>query len=428
MSRSLRVHPNYIHEVKTAVKRNGYPRQQDLAEDLGISPATVSNYLNGKPVDILNFQEISEKLGLEYKKIADFDWISSRNEKVEAEAVISCLDEEDAFIYVERPPIEDSCYQKLLSPGGLVLIKAPNLMGKTSLIAIILNKISQQKQDYQTANFTFLYAEKKDFTDLSQFLKWFCVSVGESLELKNQLENYWDDRFLTPTVNCTQYFERYILAQANSSLVLALDDIDLVFPYKEIAAQFLMLLRAWHERAKTHPVWKKLRLVIAHATEVYVQLDIDSSPFNVGFSIELVGFNKDQIQELVKRHGVKCSESELDQLIDLVGGHPYLLAEAFSHLKSDSNSSLEKLVQNAPTGSGIYRNYLQNLWRALQQQGDLVEALKKILTAAPNPVRSEVKQARQLYRMGLVLYTQGDDVTLRCNLYKRYFGELLGVG
>ena len=87
---------------------------------------------------------------------------------------------------------------------------------------------------------------------------------------------------------------------------------------------------------------------------------------------------------------------------------------------------LKRLLQTSTTEAGIYHNHLQHLWRMLRQQRDLVEAFKKILTET-NPVRLEVEQARQLYRMGLV-YLQGYDVTLRCNLYRQYFGESLGVG
>lgn len=423
MSRSLRVHPDYIQKVKTAVKRNGYPRQQDLGIDLEISLATISNYLNGKPVDNSNFRDISERLGLDCQEIADFEWISLPNEKVKAGVVVSFLNEEDTFIYVERPPIETSCYETLSSPGALVRIKAPSLMGKTSLIVKTLANFSQQ--GYQTACLNLHLATKEDLTDLSKFLKWFCVSVGQMLGLENQLEKYWNERFSTPKMNCTQYFEKYILAQANSSIVLCLDEVDRVFPYEEVASEFLGLLRAWHEQAKTRSVWKKLRLVIVHSTEVYIRLNINSSPFNVGFPIELPEFNQQQIQQLAKLHSVECSESELKQLIDLVGGHPYLVEQAFSHLKINGNSSLEKLLQTSATEAGIYHNYLQHLWRMLRQQGDLLEALKKILMAN-NPVRLEVEQARQLYRMGLV-YLQGNDVTLRCNLYRQYFGEALGV-
>jgi hypothetical protein len=40
----------------------------------------------------------------------------------------------NAFIYVERPPIERICYEALLHPSTLLRIKAPRLMGKTSLV------------------------------------------------------------------------------------------------------------------------------------------------------------------------------------------------------------------------------------------------------------------------------------------------------
>ncbi len=70
MPRSLRVAPKYIKQVKSALKRNSFPSQKALATELGISRATVSKFLNGKPVDYLNFVEISEKLGLDWQAIA----------------------------------------------------------------------------------------------------------------------------------------------------------------------------------------------------------------------------------------------------------------------------------------------------------------------------------------------------------------------
>ncbi|NEP15189.1 MAG: helix-turn-helix domain-containing protein [Symploca sp. SIO2C1] len=152
MSRSLRVRPEYIPQVKSAVKRNGYPRQKDLAEELWISLSTLNNYLNGRAVDNLNFREISERLAQDWQEIAVFeDNIgddTSVNGKVEQEVVmIDCL-EADSFLYVERPPIEQSCYQELLRTGALIRIKAPTLMGKTLLISRVLSKVAQQ--GYQT--------------------------------------------------------------------------------------------------------------------------------------------------------------------------------------------------------------------------------------------------------------------------------------
>jgi serine/threonine-protein kinase len=71
--RSLRVRKEYIGKVKQAVRRNRFPTQRYLAEELNLCLSTVSNYLNGKPVFNLNFMEISEKLGIDWEEIADWD-------------------------------------------------------------------------------------------------------------------------------------------------------------------------------------------------------------------------------------------------------------------------------------------------------------------------------------------------------------------
>ncbi len=70
MARSLRVAPEYIEKVKSAPQRNGYPSQQSWATDIGFSLSTVKSFLTGKPVDYLNFVELSNKLGLDWQDIA----------------------------------------------------------------------------------------------------------------------------------------------------------------------------------------------------------------------------------------------------------------------------------------------------------------------------------------------------------------------
>ncbi|MEQ8539260.1 MAG: hypothetical protein RIB93_17625 [Coleofasciculus sp. D1-CHI-01] len=72
MSRGTRVHPDYIPKLKKALRRNGFPRQIDLAEAVGVSKNTAWNFLNGKPVDHLNFEEFCNKLGYDWREVADF--------------------------------------------------------------------------------------------------------------------------------------------------------------------------------------------------------------------------------------------------------------------------------------------------------------------------------------------------------------------
>ena len=69
-SRSLKVSLDQIQQVKQALQRCAFPSQKALATELGLSRGTVANFLSGKPVDRLNFLEISEKLQLDWQAIA----------------------------------------------------------------------------------------------------------------------------------------------------------------------------------------------------------------------------------------------------------------------------------------------------------------------------------------------------------------------
>lgn len=69
MSRSIRVAPKYIPQVKLALKRNGFPSQNALAIEMGLSRDTIRKFLNGIGIDYLNFVEICETLRLNWQDI-----------------------------------------------------------------------------------------------------------------------------------------------------------------------------------------------------------------------------------------------------------------------------------------------------------------------------------------------------------------------
>ena len=428
----MKVGEEFIDQVKAAVQRHGYPRQKDLAEELGLSLATVSNFLNGKAVDCLNFKEICDRLGLDWKAIASVNYNSNTNsnmmvvehqppQEISVEQFQNEPSSED-FIYVERPPIEFICYQTLSQPGALLRVKAPHLMGKTFLMTKILSQLV--REGYRTVSLNLHYAEITDFTNLDRFLKWFCVSVGQSLGMPNRLADYWEEQFSTSKMNCTAYFEEYLLAASDSPLVLCLDEVERVFPYS-VATEFLGLLRAWHEQAKTRKVWNKLRLVIVYSTEIYVPLNVNESPFNVGVSIELTKFTPEQVQSLAQQHGFSWDCNCIQALTDLVGGHPHLLGLAFSYLKINTSVNLEQLLQTAGTEAGIDRNHLRRYWNNIQQDSELTEVFKKVVTAT-GKVRLEPMQEYKLHSMGLVHLT-GNEVTVSSNLYRQYFSDRFGV-
>ncbi|MFN6481048.1 AAA-like domain-containing protein [Nostoc sp. DedQUE07] len=424
MGRSVRVAKQFITKVKNAVKRQGYPRCKDLAEDAGISLSTVSNFLNGRPVDYLNFIELCDRLGQDWKTIQDTNSNESEDTFLCEDLVqIENDSEEVGFIYVERPPIEETCYQTLLQPGSLLRIKAPGLRGKTSLMAKILPQL--MRKGYRTVCLNLHYAETSLFTNLEKLLQWFCVSVGKSLGMPNRLGDYWDAEFSSPKMNCKEYFEKYLLTKSASPLVLCLDEVERIFPYQEVASDFLGLLRAWHEEARIFNIWKKLRLVVVHSTEVYIPLEVNESPFNVGVPIDLPDFNSEQVHHLAQQHGLDWDLQLVNQLMTVVGGHPYLVGEAFSFLKVNRHFTLEKLLQTAVSEAGIYSNHLRRYWCLIEQYPELAEALKEVVMAT-DEVRLPPMQAYKLHSMGLV-HLRGNEVTIGCNLYRKYFSDRFGL-
>jgi hypothetical protein len=321
--------------------------------------------------------------------------------------------------YVERVPCEALCYREILQPGALIRIKAPRQMGKTSLMARILCRANEQ--GYRTVPLSFQHADAAVFTNLNELLQWFCARITRKLRLPDRVDEYWTDTYGDKD-NCTIYFEDCLLSQIDSPLVLGLDEVDRVFQYPKIADDFFGLLRAWYEEASYGAVdsdlWEKLRLVVVHSTEVYVPLNVNQSPFNVGLPIALPEFTSEQVQDLTQRHGLDWNTSQVQQLMSLVGGHPYLVRLALYNVATEQ-LTLDQLLQTAATESGLYGDHLRrHLWN-LQQHPELAVAFTKLVRAF-EPVELESVLAFKLHSMGLV-QLHGNQVTPRFQLYRQYF-------
>lgn len=423
MPRSIRVRPECISQVKSALPRNGYIRQTDLAESLQISQSTVSSFLNGRPVDFLNFTEICRALGLEWQDVANFslenEYITpsqQQNTQYQLELPEGQVELNSPF-YINRPPVETRCYEEIRKLGSLIRIKAPRQMGKTSLMARIINE--SQSHDSYAVTLDFQLASQQILTSADKFLRWFCASVAKSVNIQNQLDNYWDlAGILGSNMACKAYFEEYLLPSLDKPLTLGLDEVDRVFEYPDIYRDFFGLLRALHEEAKRRDIWKKLRLIIVHSTEVYVPLDINQSPFNVGLPIELPEFTHEQILELARRHQLQWGNTEVEQLSSMIGGHPFLVRLALYYIAC-GDVDLEQVLQTAATDAGIYKDYLRRQLLILTEQPELLAAMKQVATAS-NYVKLPSLIKFKLHSLGLVQMLE-DEVAPRCQLHRLYF-------
>lgn len=323
-------------------------------------------------------------------------------------------------VYVPRPPLETEVLQEILSPGALIRIRAPQKMGKTSLLKWLLEQL--KSNNYRTVYLNFAGVESSFFKDLDKFLRWFCANVSRELALAPQLDDYWDEELFGSLMSCKTYFQSYILGANATPLVLGLDNLDRLFDFGNIAQDFLPMLRYWHEEAHNTAPWPNLRLAIANSTEAYFKLDANQSPFNVGRSFKLNGFKPEQVQEFSQNYSLPTPPLHqlLTDLQALVGGHPYLLHLAFQALQSPDTDA-QKLIAEAPTQGGVYSDHLRRHWLNLHSVPELWAALQSVVLAK-QPVQLEPVLAYQLESMGLITL-QGDLAQMSCPLYYYYFRD-----
>jgi transcriptional regulator with XRE-family HTH domain len=409
-----------IERVKAEIKKRNWNRE-DLAQAAGLNISTIKRFFSLDNVDKASVEVIANVLELQPVQIVDPDnW----NRRTLPEPKL----DEEATLYVERPPIEVKSYRELLKPGALIRIKAPQKMGKTWLMERVLAQVNQQK-NYCSVILSFGLADNDVFLDLERFAKWFCTAVGDELELPDQLDQYWRG-IRSYNLNTKDYFQKYLLTKITGTLILVLDNTDRVFEHAKIATDFCRLLRSWHELARRgEDSWRKLHLVIVHATEVYSSLDINHSPLaGVGVDFELPEFNPEQVQELAQRYGLSWNDREVGKLVNLVGGHPYLVNLALDRIKSWDNT-LDQVLQEAPTETGIYGNHLRQLLSNLEQSPELMNLFREVVLAE-QPIQLNSVQAFKLDSMGLVKllpFLRGNKAKPRCRLYRDYFYNYFSI-
>ncbi|MCU0569277.1 MAG: AAA-like domain-containing protein [Oculatellaceae cyanobacterium Prado106] len=324
-----------------------------------------------------------------------------------------------SLFYVVRSPFEEQACAALHQPGSLVRIRAPRQMGKSSLMHRLVAHAKQS--GFQTVSLNLQRAESSVLGSLEKFLRWFCANVSQQLGLPPQLETYWSAD-LGSKMSCTLYMQRYVLKNVDVALMLALDETNRLFEYPDMAMEFLPLLRSWYEDASEFEIWQKLRLVVVHSTEAYLPLNLNQSPFNVGLPLRLPEFSLNQVRDLADRHALTWPDAEteaahLSALLNLVGGHPYLIRLALYEF-AQKTLTLDQFLQEAPTATGIYGDHLRKLDHLLAENPKLAIALQQVLTNDPKPL--ETITTYQLESLGLIKL-QGNQAVPSRELYRLYF-------
>jgi hypothetical protein len=329
------------------------------------------------------------------------------------------LDVDDPW-YLPRPT-DATALAVVREAGQTLTIKGPRQMGKSSLLMRTIKAGFDLGKKLALLDFQLVDDKTKSDADL--FFRRFASWIAEQLELADTVDEQWDSGYSNPQ-NCTRYVERQILQAFDGPWMLAIDETDSVFR-TAFSADFFAMLRSWHG-LRAHPVrrsWKKLDIILSTSTEPHFFIDRPhESPFNVGVILPLEDFQSEQVARLNALHPRPLSESDVQRLYALVGGHPYLTRKALYLVAGNSPTcSVDDLFAHATEDTGPFGDHLRYYLLRLQRRPELISALRHTIERHAG---GDELLIHRLEGAGLVR-REGNRVLARCELYANYFRERL---
>jgi hypothetical protein len=412
--RSLQLRPEDRDEARAVLKRLGLT-QIGLGIQAEIqSPATLSNFFCGKPVDRGNFNKLCRLLGLDPQQVG------------QEPAQMQASDPPPALNTDLQRSGEESWYRLLLEERNLMRIQAPSQFGKTRLMSRMLCKSEQQ--GHLTVYLTLNTIDPASFGDSATFFESFICEVaneieGSSSDLLMPLADY---RQKVKDLGCVKatirYFEQ-LQQQIPQPFTLGINKLDRLLDNPQnarTAVDFLSLLRAMHERSNINKYWQQFRLILAYSAlqfEESLPIVDSQSPFNVGAWIDLREFSPSEVAELAIRKRLTLDTRQIQAVMASIGGIPSLIQLTLNGILERGEDLLEDLESLAT----LYQNHLEILDDYLSRR-DLSQIMHQIATTTVEISALDNNARNSLYRHGLII-TRDRQVLPRCELYRRFFTQ-----
>ena len=278
--------------------------------------------------------------------------------------------------YIERETDEEAMKALHEIVGVTITIKGPRQMGKSSLLNRLL--VEAKTKEMRTAFIDFQLIENAAMENADIFYKQFCSLLSWEFEIEDRTEEFWKIP-LGHVQKTTNYLQRHLLNSIKDvQILLAMDEVERMFasPFR---SDFFSMLRSWHNNRARGGDWIRLNISLVTSTEPYQFIaDLNQSPFNVGQVVDLVDFTFEQVSELNRRHQNPLTESQLQSLYDLLGGHPYLTRKAL-YLIASQRTTFPEMLENACEDNGPFGDHLRNYLFRMGDQDDLKAGFVQVI-------------------------------------------------
>ncbi len=315
------------------------------------------------------------------------------------------------LLYVERGADREIAKSGRLV-GETMLIKGARQRGKSSLLSHYLSACKAAGKRCVRVDFQEFSSDV--FETYPQFLTALATAIRNELNIKEEVPEPMTQ------MKMNTFMQQTVLKAVGGPLTLAFDEADRVFG-RAYKSNFFGMLRAWHNKRADSEVWADVDIMLVVSTEPYLFItDTTQSPFNVVASpIDLDSFTLDECRKLNSKYPVQLSNADVDDIYDLLSGHPYLTRLAHYRIVFGGFSVEELCGKNAVDLKGPFGEHLRAMLTLLDDDASLLPALiRAIVTGKLGDDRGTL--AHRLIGAGLIRL-EGKRYNPANLLYSRFF-------
>jgi hypothetical protein len=276
----------------------------------------------------------------------------------------------DDEFYIERRA-DRSAQAAASKPRETIVIKGPRQFGKSSLLARYLARCRANGKLSVVVDFT-----RFDAAIISNY-GTFLSALASHVALRLQQPHSGNE--IGTQQQFLNFFESTLLPVLTAPVALAFDETDRILQ-QSYAEDFFLMVRMWHNDSgdPCNP-WYRVSLALVTSTEpkLFIKNPLHS-PFNVGETLALEPLAPAAIVELNRRYAAPLSATDCAKLHHLVGGHPFLIPDAFYKLYGPKRMPFQEFVTGASLSDGPFGEHLRAMLHNVKTSG-LLAALKEMI-------------------------------------------------